>query len=258
MSSRRSNPERAAEERLRRIARERLPEGLAVLVLRQAWAEFLVRVGGRLRFRANENDRAVRAYRAMSVADFEGVNARQKWANWRTIPRNLHGRLPARACRAVDLCSGVGDSTEVLACYLPEGSEILGLECSPEFVARARARSYRDAAGRPVKTGFRVQSVLEPFRDDADALLPDESVDLVNCCGALALNFQEGQLDLLAAEIRRVLRAGALAAIDAPAERDGKERTIRLFGRRGFEALGSARSCRLDRYAQICFRRDGR
>lgn len=247
--------ERAAEARIRRVARERLPDGLAVLVLRQAWAELVVSVAGRLRFRAGENDRAVRAYCAMSVAEFEGVNARQRWANWRTIPRNLHGRLPGRPCRAVDLCSGVGDSAEVLACWLPEGSEILGLEYNPEFVRRARARAYRDAAGRPVRAEFRAQSVLEPFRDGAGARLPDASVDLVNCCGALALNFRESQLDGIAGEIRRVLRPGALAAVDAPAGRDGTEGMVRLFGRRGFDALGCVRSCILDRYSQICFRR---
>lgn len=248
---------RAAEARFRRVARERLPEGLAALFLRQAWAELLVSVAGRLRFRAGENDRAVRAYCAMSVTEFEGVNARQRWANWRTIPRSLHGRLPAGPCRVVDLCSGVGDSAEVLACYLPEGSEILGLEYNPEFVRRANGRAYRDGAGRPVKARFRAQSVLEPFREGDGSLLPDGSVDLVNCCGALALNFGESQLDRIAGEIRRVLRKGALAAIDAPASRDGQEGMVRLFDRRGFEALGSARSCFLDRFSQICFRRRG-
>lgn len=247
--------ERAAQARIRRVARERLPDGLAALVVRQAWAELVVRVGGRLRFRAGENDRAVRAYCAMSVAEFEAVNARQRWSNWRTIPRSLQGRLPARPCRAVDLCSGVGDSAEVLACWLPEGSEILGLEYNPEFVRRARARAYRDASGRLVKADFRAQSVLEPFHDGAGARLSDASVDLVNCCGALALNFRSSQLDSIAAEIRRVLRPGALAAVDAPAGRGGAEGMIRLFDRRGFEALGRARSCFLDRYSQICFRR---
>lgn len=246
--------ERAAEAGIRRVARERLPGGLGVLVLRQAWAEFVVAIGG-LRFRDGENDRAVRAYCAMSVDDFEAINARQRWANWRTIPRNLRGRLPGRPCRAVDLCSGVGDSAEVLACCLPEGSEILGLEYNPEFVRRARARGYRDASGRAVKAEFRAQSVLEPFRDLAGARLADGSVDLVNCCGALALNFREHDLDAIAAEVRRVLRDGALAAVDAPAGRDGKERMVRLFARHGFDALGFARSCLLDRYSQVLFRR---
>lgn len=229
--------------------------GLAGLCLRQAWAELRVSMRGRLHFRDGENARAVRAYRAMSVADFEDINARQRWANWRTIPRNLKGRLPGRPCRAVDLCSGVGDSTEVLARCLPAGSEILGLECSPEFVRTARSRNYRDGAGDPVKADFRVQSVLEEFRDSSGERLPDASVDLVNCCGAFAINFNARELSILAAEIARVVRAGGLAAIDSPASRAGKERMVRVFGRHHFEALGSAQSCFLDRYSQICFRR---
>lgn len=241
--------------RLRRVARERLPAGLPALCLRQAWAELVVTVGGRLPFRDARNARAVRAYCAMTIAEFEGVNARQRWANWRTIPRSLHGRLPARPCRAVDLCSGVGDSAEVLACCLPPGSEILGLEYNPEFVRRSRARTYRDAAGRPVKAAFRAQSVLESFRGASGARLPDGSVDLVNCCGAIALNFSEAEIAALAGEVRRVLRPGGLAAVDAPAGREGQRRMIRVFRGGGFQALGSVRSCFLDRFAQICFRR---
>ncbi|MDD5305343.1 MAG: class I SAM-dependent methyltransferase [Elusimicrobia bacterium] len=249
--------ERAEAARFRRVARERCKEGLARLFLRQAWAEFSVSVGGRLHFRETENARAVRAYCAMTVPEFEGINARQKWANWRSIPRNLHGRLPRRPCRAVDLCSGVGDSTEVLACYLPEGSEILGLEYNPEFVRKARSRIYRDAQGAPVKAEFRVQSVLEAFRDCSGKRLPDASVDLVNCCGALAVNFDESAIGSLAAEIFRVLQPEGLATVDAPANCSGKERMIRIFSRCRFDALGSAQSCFLDRFSQICFRRGG-
>lgn len=230
---------------------------LAGLCLRQAWAELRVSLRGRLNFRDSENAHAVRAYRGMTVAEFEDINARQRWANWRTIPRNLHGRLPDRPCRALDLCSGVGDSTEVLARCLPTGSEILGLECSAEFVQRARGRIYRDGAGRSVKAEFRVQSVLEPFRDASGARLPDASVDLVNCCGALAINFNAREISALAAEISRVVRAGGLAAIDSPASCSGKERMVRVFSRHHFEALGSAQSCFLDRFSHICFRRRG-
>lgn len=245
----------AERTRLRRVARERLGAGLAGLFVKQALAELRVTMRGRLRFRARDNANAVRAYRAMSVEDFEGVNARQKWANWRTIPRNLSGRLPARPCRAVDLCSGVGDSTEVLVCCLPPGSEVLGLECNPEFVRKARRRAYRDASGLPARAEFRAQSVLEPFRDACGRALPDGSVDLVNCCGAAAINFNAAQLDALAAEISRVLPAGGLAAVDAPAGAAGRARMIRAFAAHRFEVLGSARSCFLDRFAQICFRR---
>src|SRR5688572_13774678 len=33
------------------------------------------------------------AYRRMTTAEFTRINARQAWANWRVIPRNLHGNL---------------------------------------------------------------------------------------------------------------------------------------------------------------------
>lgn len=231
-----------------------MPDGLALIVLRQAWAELAVSLR-RLRFRTRANAAALSAYCAMSVGEFEAVNARQRWANWRTIPRSLHGRLPSRPCRAVDLCSGVGDSTETLACVLPAGSTILGLEYNPEFVRKARGRIYRGAGGEPVEVAFRAQSVLEPFRDAAGELLSDGGVDLVNASGALAVNFDEAALDGLSAEIARVLGAGGLAAVDSAANGAGQERMIRRFTRRGFELLGAARSCRFDRFSQLCFRR---
>lgn len=244
-----------AGARIRRVARERLKDGLLKLVLRQAWTELSVSLRGRLHFRERENARAVRAYCAMTAAEFSDINARQRWANWRTIPRNLHGRLSTLPCRALDLCSGVGDSTEVLACYLPGGSEILGLEFNPVFVRAARGRSYRGGGGEAVDVRFRVQSVLETFRDASGERLADASLDLVNCSGALAINFAEAEIEALAAEISRVLKAGGLAAIDAPATGPGQERLVRIFGRRRFEALGSAQSCFLDRFSQICLRR---
>lgn len=235
------------------VARERRKEGLAGLFLRQAWAELRVTLRSRPNFRENQNAQAVRAYCAMSVAEFQDINARQRWANWRSIPRNIEGRLPARPCRAVDLCAGVGDSAEVLAYHLPAGSEILGLEYNPAFVRTARARVYLDAAGRPVKAAFRAQSVLEEFRDAQGARLPDAGVDLVNSCGALAINFDEAALDALAAEIARVLGPGGLACIDSMAKGPDKERMIAVFRRHRFELLGSARSCFLDRFTQLCF-----
>lgn len=243
------------DKKMRRVARARLGAGLPGLFVKQALAELRVTLRGRLRFREKDNAHAVTAYRAMSLADFEGVNSRQKWANWRTIPRNLRGRLPDRPCRAVDLCSGVGDSMEVLACCLPRGSEVLGLECNPEFVRAARRRIFRDARGEPVKAEFRAQSVLDPFHDAEGRPLADASVDLVNCCGAAAINFTPAQIRALAAEIARVLRPGGLAAIDAPARAAGKDKMIRAFGGNRFETVSSARSCFLDRFSQVLFRR---
>lgn len=238
-----------------RVARARVKEGIVRIVLRQAWAELLVTFGRDVHFRRSENAQAVRAYCAMTQAEFDGINARQRWANWRTIPRNLRGRLPPTPCRAVDLCSGTGDSAEVLAHYLPSGSEILGLEYNPEFVRKARVRRYRDADGRPVKASFRAQSVLETFRDERGEPLEAASVDLVNSCGSLGLHFDAAGIERLAAEVARVLKPGGLAALDSGARGVGRREMARIFRRFGFEEVGSARSCPFDRYTQVCFRR---
>lgn len=223
-------------------------ESIVRLFFRQAWAEFAVARRTRLRFRDGRNEKAVRAYCAMTESEFECINALQAWADRRVIPRSLRGRLPPRPCRAVDLCAGVGHSTEVLARCLPAGSYILGLEFNPAFVARAARRDYRGARVR-----FRAQSVLETFRDERGRALADGSVDLVNSCGALGIHFDAASLDTLAAEIARVLRPGGLACVDSGTEKTRQEEMIRIFRGRGFEALGAARSCFLDRFTQISF-----
>ena len=242
------------EARIRRVARQHLEDGLVSLFLKQAWTEAALS-WRRVRFRRQENAEAVRAYCAMTPSEFEGINARQRWANWRTIPRNLSGRLPVTPCRAVDLCSGVGHSTQVLAYYLPRGSEILGLEYNPAFVRAAAARSYRGAGGETASVAFRAQSVLETFRDAAGGALPDGSVDLVNSCGSLGIHFDEADLEKLLDEVLRVLKPGGLAAVDSGSEGADQERMVRLFAKRGLAPVGRAKSCFLDRFTQICFRK---
>lgn len=240
---------------MEQAARERLGMGILRLALKQAWSELKVELQTRLTFRRRQNAEALRAYCAMSGNEFDGINARQRWANWRTIPGCLRGRLPDGPCRAVDLCSGAGDSTEVLAYYLPPGSEILGLEYNPVFVEKAGRRCYLDSRGLPVKTSFRAQSVVETFRGASGEALPSGSMDLVNCCGALGHHFDADLLGLVAAETYRVLKPGGLAAVDSGTQGVGQAQMTRIFQKRGFEVLGSARSCWLDRSVQICFRR---
>ena len=247
-------PMEASINGIRRVAREHLKEGIVRLFFKQAWAEFIVKYRTRLRFRNDRNDEAVRAYCAMTEAEFEGINARQKWANWRTIPRSLSGRMPHRPCRAVDLCSGAGHSTEVLAYYLPRGSEILGLEFNPIFVAYASRRQYRGSDGQCARVIFHSQSVLDTFRDSLGRPLAAGSVDLVNSCGALGIHFDAASIDRLAAEIARVLRTGGLATIDSGTSgRRGitTDEMIRIFEKHGFEARSFAKSCFLDRFTQI-------
>jgi len=240
---------------IRRVAREQLEDGIVSLFFKQAWAEASLTWRRRVRFRRQENAEALQAYCAMSTAEFEGINARQRWANWRTIPRSLRGRVPEAPCKAVDLCSGVGHSTQVLAYYLPRGSEILGLEYNPEFVRVAEARSYQGAGGEDVRVFFRTQSVLETFRDARGEPLADASVDVVNACGALGIHFTEADLERLLDEVCRVLKPGGLAAVDSGTEGVDHSRMAGLFAKRGFEPVGRVKSCFLDRFTHLSFRK---
>jgi SAM-dependent methyltransferase len=246
---------RVGERAIRRIAHHKSAErDIVFIFLRQAFYESRVRLMKKVSFRWRENDAAVRAYCAMSAAEFRGINARQRWANWRFIPRNLDGRLPAGPVKALDLCCGVGDSTDVLAFYLAPGSEILGLEYNPEFVESARRRELYDENGRPARVRFRVQSVLETFREADGTPVLTGSVDLANSCGAVGSHFDRRTTAVLLDELRRVLKPGGLATIDSGPDGTTPEELVALARKRGFTVLNQTRSCVFDRFAQLCLR----
>jgi SAM-dependent methyltransferase len=142
--------------------------------------------------------------------EFEAINQRQAWANWRTIRRNLAVWGPERAVRAVDLCCGTGRSTEVLAYSLEPGSQVLGVDSEARFVAAARERRYRSRLGAEASVSFACQSVLEPLRNADGELEAPASVEVVNSSGAVGCHF---------------------------------------------DPAAKARSCALDRYWQVCFRK---
>lgn len=247
------------ENVLRRNARHRLGgTSLLGIVLKQAFSEkFLLRVVKGVNFRHSENIQATRAYRAMSISEFEGINARQQWANWRTVPRNLNGRIPAKPLFAIDLCCGVGHSTEVLACYLPQGSSILGIEFNPDFVAQARARKekYRHQDGALQEARFVAGSVLETFRDEKGAAVPAASIDVVNCCGAVGVHFKPEAARTLVEEVARVVKPGGIAMIDSGPHGTNPRELTGIFESLGFERINAVRSCFVDYSLQICFRK---
>jgi SAM-dependent methyltransferase len=247
---------RIEKQTIESIAQSRLEDSNIVrLFVRQVFTEGKLIVRRKVNFRKRENQEAVQAYCEMQLREFEGINARQKWANWRTIPKNLDGRIPAQAMRAIDLCCGTGDSTEVLACYLPQGSKILGLEYNPNFVRAAQARKFVDNQGKAVDVEFRVQSVLETFCDSKNQPVADASIDLVNSCGAVGSHFDVDATNALVREIGRVLKKGGLATIDSGAPGTGKKQLIAIFQNHGFEVVHSAKSCLLDIFTQVCFRK---
>jgi SAM-dependent methyltransferase len=143
----------------------------------------------------------------------------------------------------------------VLACYLPRGSRLLGLDVSPAFVGNARRRKYTHQSGVAMDVTFGVQSVLETFRDAEGRAITDGSVDLVNASGAVGCHFDEEASGKLAAEVRRVLQPGGLAMIDSGLPGTHTGQLVRIFGEHGFEVCRKTRSCLLDPYTQVCFRR---
>jgi SAM-dependent methyltransferase len=231
----------------------RSPLSLVGILVRQACHELRVRRLRGIAFRTSRNDEACRAYAALRLWEFEGINERQAWANWRTIRRNLQGRAPRRPVSAIDLCCGTGDSTEVLAWCLEPGSSILGVDADPRFVAAARQRCYLTRRGRPADVRFGCQSVLEPLCDDAHEPIADASVDVVNASGAVGCHFEAKATALLAAEVDRVLRPGGLALIDCGPDGTSPRQLREIFEALGHRAIHRARSCAFDRYWQLCF-----
>jgi len=247
-----------SERTIRAVARGRGPKSPPTwLFLRRLFNELVLRRLRRINFRRTHNDEAVAAYCAMEGEEFGAINALQAWSSWRTIPRNLAGRLPDRPVTAIDLCSGVGESTAVLAYYCPPGSHVLGLEYNPRFVERARSQTFCDRTGGAANVQFRAQSVLEAFRDASGDRIPDQSVDLVNACGAIGCHFDREELDRLARECARVVREAGLATLDTDPNGAGRDELAEVFGRHGFELVHEARSCMLDRRPQVCLRRVG-
>jgi SAM-dependent methyltransferase len=242
---------------IRQSARERLTStNLARIFVRQAVSEIRFLLRNKRSFRKRRNQEACRAYRAMHSREFEAINARQQWANWRLIPKNLNGQLPLRPIEAIDLCCGTGQSTEVLGWYLPEGSRILGIEFNPEFVSKASGKTYLHHGGNPASVRFRAQSVLETFRDVDGTPLPDATFDLANSCGAVGCHFDREATGKLAREVARVLRPGGIATIDSGSAGTKKSDLIEIFLSAGFSVCHARKSVFLDPYTQVCFRKD--
>jgi hypothetical protein len=75
-----------SETDIRRVARQFRVPNLPEAVVLQAWHEFRLKTK-RVFFRCAQNEKAIGAYCAMQPNEFQHINARQAWANWRTIPR---------------------------------------------------------------------------------------------------------------------------------------------------------------------------
>jgi SAM-dependent methyltransferase len=228
--------------------------GKALAVCRRQWyaERDLARRG--IHFRASDPDAVAAAYAAMSAQDFAGINARQDWANWRTIPRALSGHVPDRPLQVVDLGCGTGSSTRVLAFYCPAGSRITAYELVPRLLEVARTRVYVHRSGRSADVSFVNQGVTAPLRDAGGDLLPDHGVDVVNASGVVGHHLTAETMPSLIKELQRILGRDGVAMLDVGPSLPAKVLHA-LMHDAGFQSLGRFRSWLLDPTGQMVFRR---
>jgi SAM-dependent methyltransferase len=191
----------------------------------------------------------------MSRQEFQAINGRQSWANWRTIPRCLSGNVPDRPLRIVDLGCGTGSSTEVLAWYAPPGSHLSGHERSDALVNLARLGQYEHrTSGHPGRVDFVCQDLTEPLREKDGGKVAGQSVDVVNSSGVLGHHFNIKTIDPVVRELCRVLRPGGIAMLDIGPTLPERDLTTSLTTM-DFRKLGHWRSWRFDPTGQVVYRR---
>jgi SAM-dependent methyltransferase len=221
---------------------------LVLICWRQFWTERNLAKRG-IRFRGTSLDEVARAYAAMNGPEFDAINSRQDWANWRTIPRALSGNVPDRPLRVLDLGCGTGSSTRVLAHYCPAGSHVTGYEIAEPLLAFARRREYRHRSGAHAHVGFVCQGVTERFPE------ADGSVDVVNASGVVGHHLKPDTIGPLIAELTRLLKSAGVAMLDVGPTMPACELEPRM-AEAGFTRCGHYRSWFGDRCGEMVFRRD--
>lgn len=207
-----------------------------------------------VRFRTTDQAAVEAAYAAMTDGEFEAINGRQAWANGRTIPRALAGRLPARPVLAIDLGCGTGPSTRVLAAALPAGSRVIGYELAGPLARVAGTRTYAGPDGKPADVRFVCQGVTEPLLDPDGARIADASVDVANASGVVGHHLTDVTVGGLVAELARVIAPEGHALLDVgPTLND--DALTRAMTAAGFERIARYRSWWLDPTGQVLYRR---
>jgi SAM-dependent methyltransferase len=207
-----------------------------------------------IRFRATDVDRVVAAYTAMSPTEFDAINGRQDWANWRTIPRALSGHVPDRPLRVLDLGCGTGGSTRVLAFYCPAGSHVTGYEFAEPLLAFARRREFRNQDGQPAQVDFVCQGVTEMLRQADGSAVSARSVDVVNASGVIGHHLDAETVRPLVEEMCRVVTPDGVAMLDVGPTLPGHELRA-IMTAAGFAYLGHYRSWFGDATGEMVFRR---
>lgn len=223
------------------------------VIVRHACTKARLALSG-VRYMQQGSVAASASYSRMTTAEFSCINGRQAWANWRTIPQSLSGRLPLhRPLRVIDLCCGTGESTRVLAWWLPRGSTIIAYELDARFAASAQLRTYRNRRGDTIPVTVRQTSVLEKFCDPAGDPYENGSVDIIHAIGSLGCHFSPDESRLIVRECARVLVAGGYAFLDAGRAGTPAARLASLASEAGLMCEGHSKSWWLDRYVQLAF-----
>lgn len=207
-----------------------------------------------IHFRDTNMEAVTAAYRAMTAQEFDAINGRQDWANWRTIPRALSGHVPNCPLRILDLGCGTGSSTQVLAWYAPTGSHVTGYELAEPLLDIARRRAYRHCKGLEAHVDFVCQGVTETLRQGDGSPVPHATVDVVNASGVVGHHLNQTTIAPLITELGRVLSLGGVAMLDVGPTLSGTE-LRHLMEAAHFTFLGHYRCGWWDPTGELVFRR---
>ena len=233
-----------------RAIRQNTPRNLVSICWRQWKTERRLARRGIL-IRTSDLNAIEASYSRMAKDDFEGINARQNWVNWRTIPRAMSGLVPNRPLTIVDLGCGIGSSTSVLAFCSPQGSHILAYEISRPLVNIARIRQYLDRSGECADVRFLCQSITTTLCP-SDGVPLGQSIDLANSSGLLGHHFNVDTMQLLAGQLKAVIRPGGLAMLDSGPTLNTTD-LVGIMTSAGFVEVRHCRSWPLDPTALIVF-----
>ncbi len=106
------------------------------------------------------------AYDAMDAQDFDAINGRQDWANWRLIPRALSGLVPSTPVSVIDLGCGPGSSTKILGHFVHPESRLLGIDLAENLfthmrMIRRKTIVERDRVDRSIRDHMNIIQALE-------------------------------------------------------------------------------------------------